>query len=388
MKRTFTLLVAVLLTAVVFAQAPEKMSYQAVIRDAGNLLVVNKPVGIRVSILLGTISGTEIYKEIYNPNPQTNVNGLVTIEIGSGIPLTGSFSAIDWTKSPYFIKTETDPTGGTNYSITGTSQLLSVPYALYAKESGSSLPGPQGPAGSTGATGPAGPIGSTGTQGPQGPQGTTGVIGPAGPVGPAGTTGPAGATGSTGPQGPQGPQGPAGATGSIGPQGPAGTTGPAGPTGATGGYPVHTIGENYGGGIVFYVYDDGQHGLIAAQADVMGPWTSSSFFNTRANATNDGVHGGFTNTERIIMQAGLGPYAAFNCTNYQGGNFSDWYLPSKSELNLLYAQRNVVGGFTSNEYWSSTEFSAGSAWCHYFFDGSQFSNSKSASFRARAIRSF
>jgi hypothetical protein len=115
------------------AQAPEKMSYQAVIRNTNGDLVTNHGVGIRISILQSTFDGTPVYVEIYNPNPATNVNGLVTIEIGDGIPVTGNFSDIDWAEGPYFIKTETDPSGGTNYTITGTSQLLSVPYALHAK---------------------------------------------------------------------------------------------------------------------------------------------------------------------------------------------------------------------------------------------------------------
>ena len=133
MKKLFAFLVAVLLTASVFAQSPEKMSYQAVIRNSSDVLVTSTAVGMRVSILHGSETGSEIFKEIYNPNPQTNANGLVTIEIGGGIPLTGTFAAIDWADGPYFIKTETDPTGGTTYTITGTSQLLSVPYALHAK---------------------------------------------------------------------------------------------------------------------------------------------------------------------------------------------------------------------------------------------------------------
>ena len=133
MKRIFIILIAVLVTASMFAQSPEKMSYQAVIRDATNNLVTSHAIGMRVSILQSSVTGTEVYKEIYNPNPQTNANGLVTIEIGSGIPLTGVFANINWKSGPYFIKTETDPSGGTNYTITGTSQLLSVPYALHSK---------------------------------------------------------------------------------------------------------------------------------------------------------------------------------------------------------------------------------------------------------------
>jgi len=130
MRKLFTILAAVLMTATVWAQSPEKMSYQAVIRNASNNLVASHAVGMKITILQNT---TPVYVEIYNPNPSTNANGLVTIEIGSGIPLTGTFAAIDWSAGPYFIKTETDPTGGTTYSITGTSQLLSVPYALHAK---------------------------------------------------------------------------------------------------------------------------------------------------------------------------------------------------------------------------------------------------------------
>ncbi|HTO17125.1 MAG TPA: FISUMP domain-containing protein [Edaphocola sp.] len=117
----------------VFGQSPNSMSYQAVVRDQNNNLITNKGVGIKISILQGSISGSAIYVEIYNPNATTNANGLVSLEIGTGIPLTGSFSTIDWSSGPYFIKIETDPTGGTDYTITGTSQLLSVPYALHAK---------------------------------------------------------------------------------------------------------------------------------------------------------------------------------------------------------------------------------------------------------------
>ena len=108
------------------------MSYQAVIRNAGDQLVTNQEIGVRVSILQNSINGIVIYQEIYNPNPETNNNGLLTIEIGAGVPLTGTFSEIDWSNGPYFLKTEIDPSGGTTYTITGTSQLLSVPYALYS----------------------------------------------------------------------------------------------------------------------------------------------------------------------------------------------------------------------------------------------------------------
>ncbi len=134
MRKLITLLVAVLLTASVFAQSPEKMSYQAVIRDASDNLVTNHSVGMQISILQGSETGSPVYVETQTPT--TNSNGLVSIEIGAGSIISGSFASIDWTSGPYFLKTETDPTGGTSYSITGTSELLSVPYALYSAFTG------------------------------------------------------------------------------------------------------------------------------------------------------------------------------------------------------------------------------------------------------------
>ncbi len=113
-----------------FAQAPSKMSYQAVIRNSSNALVSNQPVGMRISILQGTANGTSVYVETQIPT--TNDNGLVSIEIGGGSVVSGTFASINWANGPYFIKTETDPSGGTSYSITGTSQLLSVPYVFFS----------------------------------------------------------------------------------------------------------------------------------------------------------------------------------------------------------------------------------------------------------------
>ena len=124
-----------LITFSFFAQSPDKMSYQAVIRDATNTLLTNQSVGMQISILQTTTTGTAVYTETQTVT--TNTNGLVSLEIGMGVT-SDDFSAIDWKAGPYFIKTETDPTGGSSYTITGTSQLMSVPFAMYAKSSGSS----------------------------------------------------------------------------------------------------------------------------------------------------------------------------------------------------------------------------------------------------------
>jgi hypothetical protein len=130
MKKIITILSALFMTTTLFAQSPQRMSYQAVVRNASNNLVLNTPVGMRVSILQGSIFGASVYVETQTPT--TNSNGLVSISIGSGTIVTGSFSAINWANGPYFIKTESDLLGGTAYSIIGTSELMSVPYALYA----------------------------------------------------------------------------------------------------------------------------------------------------------------------------------------------------------------------------------------------------------------
>ncbi len=127
---------------IVKSQAPEKISYQAILRDASNNLIANKTVSMQISILQGSVNGTASYIETHKPT--TNLNGLISIEIGFGTPVSGTLGSINWINGPYFIKTETDPLGGSSYTITGASQLMSVPYALYAKSSGSSTPGPAG----------------------------------------------------------------------------------------------------------------------------------------------------------------------------------------------------------------------------------------------------
>lgn len=168
MKRVTTLIAAVLLTVMVWAQSPEMLSYQAVVRDASNALVKNQSVGMRISILEGSSSGVSVYTETQAAT--TNLNGLVSVEIGAGTT-SDDFSSIDWSSDIYFIKTETDPTGGTAYTISGTTQLMSVPYALYAKTSGSSIPGPKGDTGEQGIQGVVGPKGDAGEKGDQGETG-------------------------------------------------------------------------------------------------------------------------------------------------------------------------------------------------------------------------
>ena len=399
MKKLITICAAILMTTSVFAQAPNKISYQAVIRNSSSALVTSTPVGMKISILQGSTTGTPIYVETQTAT--TNANGLVSLEIGTGTAITGTFAAINWANGPYFIKTETDPNGGTAYTIAGTNELMSVPYALF---SANGTPGPQGAIGPqgpigltgpigatgaqgsiglTGATGPQGPIGLTGSAGtngsngaqgsigltgatgPQGPIGLTGsagtngsngaqgsigltgATGPQGPIGLTGLTGPAGIQGLTGASGPQGIQGLTGATGAQGLQGLSGANGAVGATGAQGpvgaGSFTHYIGEIYGGGIVFHVYKDSlgvEHGLIASLADISASsvWSNLNTLCATSNGQPPQLSpvNGSNNTQLIISQPGHTTSAALFCTQYNGGGYNDWYLPAVWELRLLY----------------------------------------------------
>ena len=174
MRKTILLtLVALATTLTSFSQAPEAFKYQAVVRDAGGAIITNQTVGYQLTILQGSASGTSVYIETFSP--MTNGYGLVNLEIGTGTT-SDDFALIDWANGPYFMETAADVAGGTTYVVMGTSQLLSVPYALYAKNSGSSTPGPQGIAGADGATGATGAQGLTGPQGAAGPQGIAGNV--------------------------------------------------------------------------------------------------------------------------------------------------------------------------------------------------------------------
>jgi len=116
-------------------QAPDAVSYQAVIRDSDNEPVSLTAIGLRLSILQGDPPGAAVYVEVHSP--MSNANGLISVNLGEGAVESGDFGGIDWGAGPYSIKMEADPTGGANYSITGTSQILAVPYAIYSSKADS-----------------------------------------------------------------------------------------------------------------------------------------------------------------------------------------------------------------------------------------------------------
>ncbi|MBN2274821.1 MAG: hypothetical protein JXR41_16370 [Bacteroidales bacterium] len=131
MKRLIIFVVLALVAILMSAQAPEKLKYQAVIRDHENRVLANRAIGMRIQVISGSEEGTVVYAETHAVT--SGSDGLVSIGIGSGTVISGNFDTIDWSTGSYFAKTEIDPAGGTSYILEGTGQLLSVPYAFYAK---------------------------------------------------------------------------------------------------------------------------------------------------------------------------------------------------------------------------------------------------------------
>lgn len=442
MKRIFMILVAVILTASVFAQTPQAMSYQAVIRNSESKLVKNQEVGMQISILQGTADGTAVYVETHKPT--TNANGLVTVEIGGGTVISGDFTAIDWSADKYFVKTETDPAGGTAYTVTGTSQLLSVPYALHAKTA-ESVKGGVGikeekdpvftawdksyndladkPTLSTVAT-----SGSyndltdkpTTISTAQADAITTNTAKNSYPTADAtklagieagaevnvnadwnATSGdaqilnkptiPAEADGSE-------TKVTAGTNVTVTGAGTAASPYVIGTTSGSSYYVGQLIGTNGEDGVVFYVDETGQHGLICSKADIDGgsgvAW--SNIISVEIGATAKSEFNGDANTNAIIGQASHTSSAAKLCADYStnGTSKGDWYLPAIDELSLIYHAKYKINkalntnSFALTGYWSSTEYTNSYAWPYYFDNGYSNYHGKDRTYRVRAVRAF
>jgi hypothetical protein len=224
MKFLFILL-SFFVSTLLFAQAPQGINYQAVMRNSSGNLVTNSTVAIRVQVRQATVTGTAVYQERHSV--VTSSQGLINLVIGSGTPQIGTFNGINWAVGPFFVNLGVDFSNGVNYQDFGTQQLMSVPYALYAKTSGAQLNqwryGNTIPVNTLGVLGdfyldvvtgnvyyknsttiwvltgnikgPVGPSGTTGAQGTQGIQGLTGSQGIQGATGAAGTNGSNGSNG-------------------------------------------------------------------------------------------------------------------------------------------------------------------------------------------------
>jgi len=283
------------------AQVPARISYQAVLRNSNDQLITNQTVGIRISII--NIFNQAVYAERHTTT--TNANGLISIEIGGGEMSSGSLEDIEWNQGSYRLKTETDPSGGTQYTIKGTTNILAVPYAFeanHARVADSLAPGRL------------------------------------------------------------------------------------------------KIGDRYQGGIIFWLDNTGEHGLIVDSITHAAKWNNG--VNRYIGATADGYYGGRINTDLILASqlkdATGGYFAAKHCmmNGYMEQEpYYDWYLPSKSELRLMYEQKNLIPGLTDTGFfWSSTESLRPPYW--EFADALDFSNGqierqdKSTELKYRCIRSF
>jgi hypothetical protein len=444
MKKLYSFIIALVTITTLMGQAPESFKYQAVLRNARGDIKASSAAVIGIDILKGSATGLRVYSETHNVT--TDRYGLINLEIGKGTSTLGTFSSVDWSTGSYYIKLLVD---GIEM---GTSQLLSVPYALYAKKSGNEISNfdftgsapndilqfngtkwvkftPDFALNShthadatTTVSGFMSGTDKTKLNGLQNANGSETIV-------IAGTTGIVTVAGTGTTTDPYIIDAAADGSGTIVTAGTSGTVTVTGTGTSTDPYLIdataHYIGESYGGGIVFYVYDNGRHGLIAAAEDILNsagiplyltwcnvwysPYQNEDLIYT--GTTGDGLGAGAMNTALIVSGqisytysngSSLNDFAAKKCADYEVTEvindlgdeiiYGDWYLPSKYELNLLYFQKDLFGNFIDDYYWSSTEYDDYDAWYQDFYNGSQDSfydgPSKPLDCAVRAIRAF
>ncbi len=374
MKTSLFLFLFVITTNLIYSQAPGQFKYQAVLRDAGGNIIASQDKTVLIDIFEGGTSGTIVFTESHDVT--TTAQGIINLNIGS--KNTAGIASINWSSGTYYIRITV---GGIEM---GTSQLLSVPYALYAQTSGSGPKGDKGDPGTNGVDGLDGLPGKDGTNG-------ISIIW----------------------------------LGSL-------MSAPASPVLNNGYYNtvdkksyiwdgsvwqiiaqdgiipiIHYVGELFGGGIVYFVDKTGKHGLIASLDDLDGgngvAW--SNVVSPASGAQN--FYDGALNTMAIVNQPGHTNSAANLCKNYTSGGFSDWYLPSTIELRhmdeALLSIYNVLANDgdantnplhpefmspTYGKYWSSTEYANDGAWYYDFSYGKSEYFFRPSTYRVRAIRSF
>lgn len=295
MKKILLSIIGIIASVSMFAQAPNAFNYQAVARASNGDLITNQTVSFRISILQGSTSGTAVYSETHDAT--TNKYGLVNLQIGNGTT-SDDFTTINWANGPYFVKVEMDATGGTTYAEMGTSQLLSVPYAITASN----------------------------------------IVA----------------------------------------------------KNEYGKYFKLKIIDDFGNTEWEYVSPDtmvkidfkGNLYVYPVDNSTGIQWYNGSYITTNATDTLNGA----ANTDSIVKYQGAGAYAAYLCDTLSAFGHNDWYLPARDELNAMYQNKAIIGGFSSGSYWSSTEGDGSYAWYQAFTNGAQGHNLKYGTNRVRCVR--
>ena len=399
-KYSLIALLCCISTYIIQAQKPNNLSYQAVLRNVNNTLMINIKVGMRISIIKGSEFGPSVYVE--TQNVKTNMNGLVSLQIGAGDFIYGNYRTIDWSEGPYFLKTEIDPFGGTDYTIISVQQILSVPFSMYAdhakfadtiigdidendpifsKSVAQSITRANISAwnNKVDSTVESDPIFMNWNKSYHDLSAKPSI----------GDSIRAIANGSE-------TKLTAGQHISI-----TGTGTLASP------YSIqannvftHYIGEYFEGGIVFHIYRDSlgiEHGLIVSQSDLSmdSQWSSiDTLIGNNAKSTWNGL----SNTQAISNDTTILISAAKACKNLVQANYSDWYLPSIDELYIMFSHRFDINRRLSqvngsqliglSSYWSSTELDKTDALSVNYLSGTIAQDAKSTMKKVRAIRKY
>ena len=399
-KYSLIVLLCCISTYIIQAQKPNNLSYQAVLRNVNNTLMINIKVGMRISIIKGSEFGPSVYVE--TQNAKTNMNGLISLQIGAGEFIYGNYRTIDWSEGPYFLKTEIDPFGGTDYTIISVQQILSVPFSMYAdhakfadtiigdidendpifsKSVAQSITRANISAwnNKVDSTVESDPIFMNWNKSYRDLSAKPSI----------GDSIRAIANGSE-------TKLSAGQHISI-----------SGSGTLTSPYSIqannvftHYIGEYFEGGIVFHIYRDSlgiEHGLIVSQSDLSmdSQWSSiDTLIGNNAKSTWNG----FSNTQAISNDTTILISAAKACKNLVQANYSDWYLPSIDELYIMFSHRFDINRRLSqvngsqfiglSYYWSSTELDKTDALSVNTITGVIAQDAKSTMKKVRAIRKY
>lgn len=313
------------------AQAPQAFKYQAVVRNAAGQVLANQSVGLKIDLL----GPDTLYSATHTAT--TNAFGLVNLEIGRGTLVSGNFNQIAWGQQPIYVLLSLDASGGTNYQYMGSSELLSVPYALYAANAGGSggLP-------TDAQTGDIVYYDGTAWQRL--------------PAGAAGTVLTMGADGK--------------------------------PFWQTPSQLDCLIKVTMTNGTVIYTYPS-DNSISVQWGDLATNITALTDITSLAAAKMD--FNGETNTAAIVAQLGASngmAYAAKLCADLVAYGFDDWYLPAAGELNEIYLKLGPTGNsqITTGTYWSSSEGDDNFAWFQFFDVGGQFSYDKDFGGQCRCVR--